>query len=244
MRLKNLDIIKSLGELEALPDGKLMINTINTYSYVRARKDSRFASALEGSGALIPDGMGIVWACRLIRAKCRPSQRVTGWDLFEYEMKRLDRKGGTCFFMGSSPQVLDLIVNKAAEIYPNIKVSTYSPPYKDCLDDDDNAVIIDRINRVKPDLLWIGMSAPKQEKWLAENWGKLDIRGHAGSIGAVFSFFAGTEKRAPERWQRSGFEWLYRFAHNPSRLWRRYITGNLQFAAYLIGEMFSRSAKS
>lgn len=240
MRLKNLDIIESIDELKALPAGKLMINTINTYSYVRARRDERFAAALEGSGALLPDGMGIVWACRLIGSKCRPSRRITGWDLFEYEMQRLERKGGRCFFMGSSPKVLDLITLKAAEAYPHIEISTYSPPYKDCLNEEDNAEIIDRINRVKPDLLWIGMSAPKQEKWLADNWERLDIQGHAGSIGAVFSFFAGTEKRAPERWQRSGLEWLYRFLHNPSRLWRRYITGNLQFAGYLIGESLTR----
>ena len=240
MRLKNLDILCSTDALRALPEGKLMINTINAYSYVTARNDSDFADALTGAGALLPDGVGVVWGCRLIGAKCRPKERITGWDLFHYEMERLNARGGSCFFMGTSEKTLGMVRDRAADEYPNIRVHTYSPPYKDVFSDDDNDRIVKAINTVRPDLLWIGMSAPKQEKWLMQNFSRLDIAGHAGCIGAVFSFFAGTEKRAPRAWQQLGLEWFYRLIHDPRRLWRRYIIGNLRFSCYLLGEFISK----
>lgn len=239
MRIANLDLIENKKALDRLPKGKLMINTINTYSYTVAHRDKEFEDALTASGALLPDGAGIVLACRWIKGKSKPTERVTGWDLFTYEMEKLNRRGGKCFFMGCSDATLALIREKAKKAYPSVTVETYSPPYKDTFDEDDNRRMTEAINKAKPDLLWIGMSAPKQEKWLAKNWDSLDIDCHAGSIGAVFSFFAGTEKRAPKFWCRHGLEWLYRFIHDPLRLWPRYVTGNLRFAGYFIKEQFS-----
>ena len=89
-------------ELEALPEGKLLINTINAHSYNTALKDAFFAEALMKGDALIPDGASIVMACRKLKAKSQPVERIAGWDLFSMEMERLNRKGGTYFFMGSS----------------------------------------------------------------------------------------------------------------------------------------------
>ena len=238
MRIDSLDLIKNKKALDELPKGKLMINTINTYSYTVARRNNEFEAALNASGALLPDGQGIVLACKFINGRSKPTERVTGWDLFSHEMEELNRRGGKCFFMGCSEKTLSTIREKAKETYPDITVETFSPPYKDTFDEDDNRLMVDAINRARPDLLWIGMSAPKQEKWLAANWDRLDIDCHAGSIGAVFSFFAGTEKRAPEFWCRHGLEWLYRFIHDPRRLWPRYVTGNLRFARYLLAEKF------
>lgn len=239
MYLKRLHLTGDMESLAALPTGKkLMINTINAYSFVTAKSDKKFNDALSASDILIPDGMSVVWGCRMLGSKPRPSRRISGWDLFEFEMENLNRRGGKCFFMGSSEKILSLIRQKGADIYPNIEIFTYSPPYKDEFTDEDNEAICKSINNVKPDLLWIGLSAPKQEKWVHHNLDKLDIDCHIGSIGAVFSFFAGTEKRAPEKWQKSGFEWLYRLIHDPKRLWKRYIIGNARFAGYLIGEIF------
>lgn len=228
-RLKNLDILGSKDELASLPEGKLLINTINAHSYNTARKDALFADALSQGDVLIPDGVSVVKACRWIKAKSQPKERIAGWDLFEFEMDRLERKGGTVMFMGSSQKVLDLIVKRASEVYPHLKVVTYSPPYKPEFSEEDNRAIIAAIHAANPDLLWIGMTAPKQEKWTYSHWGELDIHCHVGTIGAVFDFFAGTVERAPLWWQRHGLEWLYRLLKEPKRMWRRYILGNTLF---------------
>lgn len=228
-RLKTLTILGSKAELASLPEGKLLINTVNAHSFNTAKKDQLFADALTNGDVLIPDGVSIVKACKWIKAKSQPKERIAGWDLFFFEMNKLKKKGGTVMFMGSSQKVLDLIVKRAAVDYPHLKVVTYSPPYKPEFSDEDNKSIIDAINAADPDLLWIGMTAPKQEKWTYSHWNELNIHCHVGTIGAVFDFFAGTVERAPIWWQEHGLEWLYRLIKEPKRMWRRYIIGNTLF---------------
>lgn len=283
-RLKDLNILGSKAELAALPEGKLLINTINAHSYNTARKDELFAEALTNGDVLIPDGVSIVKACRWIKAKSLPKERIAGWDLFEFEMNKLEECGMlnvecgannssldnsqsasadhscsgkrlyepsaklkiqnskfrerplTVMFMGSSQKVLDLIVKRAAEVYPHLKIVTYSPPYKPEFSEEDNKAIVEAINAADPDLLWIGMTAPKQEKWTYSHWEELDIHCHVGTIGAVFDFFAGTVERAPIWWQRHGLEWLYRLLKEPKRMWRRYIIGNTLFLWNMLKE--------
>ena len=237
-RLKTLAILGSKAELASLPDGKLLINTINAHSYNMARKDELFAEALSKGDVLIPDGMSIVKSYGWIKAESQPKERVAGWDLFAFEMERLNRKGGKCMFMGSSEKVLALVKKRASVDYPNIAVETYSPPYKPEFNDEDNRSIINAINEVDPDLLWIGMTAPKQEKWTYSHWSELNIHCHVGTIGAVFDFFAGTAKRAPLWWQSHSLEWLYRLIKEPRRMWRRYLVGNVLFLWYMAGEKF------
>ena len=236
MKLKDLDILTSRAELAKLPEGKLLINTINAFSYDNARKDVLFSEALQKGDVLIPDGISIVKACRFLNAKSQPKERIAGWDLFVYEMEKLNRVGGKVMFLGSSDAVLNLIRQRVAEKYPKIEVDTYSPPYKPEFSDEDNAVMISAINHSNPDLLWIGMTAPKQEKWAYTHLDRLDVHCHIGTIGAVFDFFAGTVKRAPERWQRVGLEWLYRLLSEPRRMWRRYFIGNAKFIYYIMVE--------
>lgn len=245
-RLKSLEIFGSKAELASLPEGKLLINTINAHSYNTARKDSLFAEALTNGDVLLPDGVSIVMACKWIKAKSLPKERIAGWDLFAFEMEKLERESEELrtkseeskivMFMGSSQKVLDLIVKRAAEVYPHLKVVTYSPPYKPEFTDEDNKAIIDAIHAANPDLLWIGMTAPKQEKWTYSHWEELNIHCHVGSIGAVFDFFAGTVKRAPMWWQDHGLEWLYRLLKEPKRMWRRYIIGNALFLWNMVKE--------
>lgn len=165
---------------------------------------------------------------------------LPGADLFEFEMNKLNSKGGTAMFMGSSDKTLAKIVQQAAMVYPNLKVVTYSPPYKPEFNDEDNKDIINAINTANPDLLWIGMTAPKQEKWTYSHWNDLHIHCHVGTIGAVFDFFAGNTKRAPQWWQEHGLEWLYRLIKEPRRMWRRYIIGNTVFLWHMLGEKVSR----
>ena len=228
-RIKDLDIVCSKAELANIPSGKTLINTINAHSFNTAQKDDLFAEALTNGDYLIPDGASIVKACQWVDAKSKPSERIAGWDLFEFEMGRLNEKGGRVMFMGSSEKVLALIKEKAASVYPNLEVVTYSPPYKPEFSDEDNKKIIQAINEASPDLLWIGMTAPKQEKWTYSHWKELDIHCHVGTIGAVFDFFAGTSQRAPLWWQEHSLEWLYRLVKEPKRMWRRYVIGNPLF---------------
>lgn len=235
IKLKELNIVESKKDLQIIPQGKILINTINAHSYNSAKKDELFAEALIKGDYLIPDGASIVKACRWIKAKSRPKERIAGWDLFEFEMGKLNENDNPnenkkrVMFMGSSEKVLELIRRKAAVVYPNIEVVTYSPPYKPEFTDEDNRNIIDAINGANPDLLWIGMTAPKQEKWTYEHWNELNIHCHVGTIGAVFDFFAGTYKRAPRWWQEHSLEWLYRLIKEPKRMWRRYVLGNPLF---------------
>lgn len=236
MKLKDLDILTSRAELAKLPEGKLLINTINAFSYDNARKDVLFSEALQKGDVLIPDGISIVKACRFLNAKSQPKERIAGWDLFVYEMEKLNRVGGRVMFLGSSDAVLNLIRQRVAEKYPKIEVDTYSPPYKPVFSDEENEAMISAINHSNPDLLWIGMTAPKQEKWAYTHLDRLDVHCHIGTIGAVFDFFAGTVKRAPERWQRAGLEWLYRLLSEPRRMWRRYFIGNAKFIYYIMVE--------
>lgn len=143
-------------------------------------------------------------------------------------------------FMGSSESVLAKIRQRAADSFPNVEVITYSPPYKPEFSKEDNEAIIKAINEANPDLLWIGMTAPKKEKWAYEHWDELNIHCHVGTIGAVFDFFAGTTKRAPLWWQQHSLEWLYRLIKEPKRMWRRYLIGNALFLWNMIREKFFR----
>ena len=229
IRLKDIHLIESVDALKNIPEGKSLINCINAYSYNVAQKDGLFAEALMNGGFLIPDGASIVLACRWLKAKSCPKRRIAGWDLFMWEMEKLNAKGGKCFFMGSSNKVLELIRQRVGRDFPHIMVETYQPPYKPELSEEDSIAIISKINEANPDMMWIGMTAPKQEKWVYSHWTELDVHCHVGTIGAVFDFYAGTVKRAPLWWQEHSLEWLYRLISEPKRMWRRYLIGNPLF---------------
>lgn len=240
MRLKELNIVASKDQLALIPEGKVLINTINAHSYNTAQKDSTFAEALRCGDYLIPDGASVVKACQWLKAKSQPKERVAGWDLFLFEMRRINdnenEKAPKVMFLGSSEKVLALIRERAAIDYPNLEVVTYSPPYKPEFSEEDNRAMIQAINNANPDLLWIGMTAPKQEKWAYQHWNELNIHCHCGTIGAVFDFYAGTAKRAPLWWQEHSLEWLYRLLTEPRRMWRRYVIGNPLFLWNILKE--------
>ncbi len=235
LRLKDLYIVESRDSLRDIADKKVLINTINAHSYNVAQKDELFAKALSNGDYLIPDGASIVKACKFLGGKSQPKERIAGWDLFTFEMARLNDKGEKknekqkVMFMGSSEKVLDRIRKRAAVDYPYLEIVTYSPPYKPEFSEEDDAAIVQAINEADPDLLWIGMTAPKQEKWTYSHWKELNIHCHVGTIGAVFDFYAGTAVRAPKWWQEHSLEWLYRLVKEPKRMWRRYVIGNPLF---------------
>jgi N-acetylglucosaminyldiphosphoundecaprenol N-acetyl-beta-D-mannosaminyltransferase len=219
-------------------DKKLLINTINSHSYNVALNDYEFYNALMKSDILIPDGIGIVYALRfLYNIKIK---KIAAYELLLYEFESLNKTGGKCFFLGSSDKVLNLINQRISKEYPKIKVSSFSPPYKPVFTDEENDQMINAVNSFTPDVLFVGMTAPKQEKWAAAHFEKLNA-GHICSIGAVFDFYALTIKRAPAWMIRHGLEWLYRLIVEPRRMWRRYIVGNPKFIWFIIKEKFKSS---
>jgi len=232
MLIKQVSTLKFRSELNNLPDKKLLINTINAHSYNMAQKDKLFAEALIKGDVLLPDGESIIIATKWLKGE--KIERIAGWDLFMFEMERLNKRGGTCFFLGSSEKTLERIKTRAAKDFENIQVVTYSPPYRPEFSEEESAVMIDAINAAQPDLLWIGMTAPKQEKWAYTHYDKLNIKCHIGTIGAVFDFYAENVKRAPMWWQKHSLEWLYRLIKEPRRMWRRYLIGNPLFLYYML----------
>ena len=233
--LKDFTIFEN--SLEELPNQKLLINTINAYSYVMSKKDTLFKKSLIESDLLIPDGISIVWAVRFLFGK--KITKIAGADLFYYEMNKLNKTGGKCFFLGSSQDTLDKIVSKSKIEFSKVQVDVFSPPYKAEFSDEENTEMIAKVNASNPDVLFIGMTAPKQEKWAYKHYDKLKIEAHIGSIGAVFDFYAGKVNRAPKWMIKIGLEWLYRLLKEPKRMWKRYVLGNTQFIYAILREKLS-----
>ena len=150
-------------------------------------------------------------------------------------IKKLDHEKGSCFYLGSSEKTLALITERISKEYPNIRLGTHSPPFKPQFSFDDNAKMLNAINTFKPDVLFVGMTAPKQEKWSFDHKNALDVT-IICSIGAVFDFYAGTLKRPNKIWIKFGMEWLGRLLKEPKRMWKRYIYYGFIFGYHLILE--------
>ena len=212
---------------------KLLITTINAHCYNMTQKDGYYQEVLLNSDILIPDGISVVWAIRWLTGQ--KIEKIAGADLFFYEMERLNKTGGKCFFLGSTDGTLDKIKVRLKKDYPKVNVQVYSPPYKPDFSDTENEAMLHTINKFQPDVLMIGMTAPKQEKWAWLHYNQLQV-GHICCIGAVFDFYAETINRAPQWMIRIGMEWLYRLIKEPRRMWRRYLTGNFKFIWLIILE--------
>lgn len=207
----------SINELTI--NGKiLMVNTINPHCYCEAKNDNFYKEALQNSDILIPDGTGIVWAIKLLTGYS--IRRITGADLHQHLLCQVNQTCGKVFYMGSTISCLQKIEERINKEYPNIIVVGYSPPFRSHFSVEENIEIINIINSFKPDVVFVGMTAPKQEKWVYQNKKLLDTKVIC-SIGAVFDFYAGTIKRPGKFWQMLGLEWLPRLFREPQRLWRR-----------------------
>ncbi|MBU0995217.1 MAG: WecB/TagA/CpsF family glycosyltransferase [Proteobacteria bacterium] len=196
-----------------------LLACINPHSYVVSLRDSEFSLALHGSDWLIPDGIGILIASRILGG--RINQRITGSDVFHGLNSKLNNTGGKVFFLGSTEATLNAICDKVRLEWPGIRIAgTYSPPFKSEFSGEDNKAMLEAINAVAPDVLWVAMTAPKQEKWLIKNRQNLNVK-FAGAVGAVFDFYTERVKRSHPKFQGLGLEWLPRLIQEPSRLWRR-----------------------
>lgn len=209
------------SSLDDLPRvSQIVINTINQYSFCLAEKEQKFKNALMQSEVLLPDGIGIVAAVRLQTGQ--KIKKISGSNLHRHLLIKLNKEYGSCFYLGSADLTLKMIKEKMAQEYPNIRVGCYSPPFKDDFSEEDNRRMITEVNRFKPEVLFVGMTAPKQEKWAVAHKQELNVK-IIGSIGAVFDFYAGTTNRPSNFWVAAGLEWLVRLVHEPQRMWKRYL---------------------
>jgi len=212
----------------------------NVHTTVTAYRDEAYRAVQNGSALNLPDGkpLSIVQKFR----KMDHVGRVPGPDLMPEIFKLSQEKGYTQFFYGSTPETIALLEKKLKEEYPKLKiVGLYSPPFRPLTEEEDKQ-IISMINEAKPDFIWVGLGAPKQEKWMAAH--KEKVNGVMLGVGAGFDFHAGTVKRAPKWMQEICMEWLWRMMQDPKRLMPRYLNTNFSFLYYLVKEKMQSAKQS
>lgn len=192
----------------------------NPHSLITAQSDPDGRNALMQADVLLPDGFGIILAGKL--QKTPFTERVAGSEFFHEFSRQANQRGGVrYFFLGSTDAVLEKICRRLKKDFPSIEIAgSYSPPFKEEFDAQDNQQMLKAVNESRADVLWVGMTALKQEKWIHANKAQLEVP-LACAIGAVFDFYAGNKKRAPHWMGRIGLEWLPRLLREPRRLWRR-----------------------
>lgn len=214
---------------------KLIINTINPHSYCLAKKDTFFNEALKKSDILLPDGIGIVLASLFLNYL--KINKIAGYDLFLFLMNKMNNQSGTVFFLGSSESTLNLIKKKCLKEYPKVNVQYFSPPFKKSFSEEDSNLMINNINKHNVNVLFVGMTAPKQEKWVHKYKSNINADVICG-VGAVFDFYSGKVKRSKRFWNILGLEWLIRFLQEPRRLFFRNFVSSPKFILELISVKF------
>ena len=196
------------------------------HGLVESQRDEELRRIHNAAGLVTPDGMPLVWLSRL--KGFRHVERVYGPDLLlavcEHSVKRSYRH----FFYGGASGVAELLTSRLQSRFPGLHiVGTDSPPFRPLTPEEDLAAV-ERINAAQPDIVWVGISTPKQERWMAAHVGRLTAPVLIG-VGAAFDFHAGLKKQAPRWMQRSGLEWLFRLLSEPRRLGPRYLVNNPWF---------------
>ena len=200
----------------------------NVHTSVMAREDDQYRDILNGAAYVFADGKPVAEAIK--KMSNVPSERVAGPDFMGRFFAATEDKSLSHFFYGSTDATLEGLKKNLSEKYPGLDIKGfYSPPFKELSDKEDEE-IIDMLNSSGADIIWVGLGAPRQEKWMAEHKDKINAL--MLGVGAGFDFHGGTVKRAPGFMQRIGLEWLYRLFQDPGRLFSRYLKTNLKFAVY------------
>ena len=218
--------------------GKVFV-CANPHSLVQANNDPLFQQAIHNADLVTPDGAGIVIASKILGGSIR--ERITGSDIFRGLSEELNKIGGkSYFFLGSTEETLVAIKEKMAVEYPNIRFAgSFSPPYKPEFSKEDSRKMIEVVNAARPDVLWVGMTAPKQEKWIHQHRAQLNVK-FIGAIGAVFDFYVGNVKRSHPVFQKIGLEWLPRLLQEPRRLFRRNFVSSPLFLLQVLKQRFRK----
>jgi N-acetylglucosaminyldiphosphoundecaprenol N-acetyl-beta-D-mannosaminyltransferase len=211
------------------------------HGVMESRRDQRLRRIHNEAGLVTPDGMPLVWFSRL-SGKSR-TERVCGSDLMQKMTAVSQLRGYRQFYYGGAEGVADKLKHVLIASHPGLEVvGTLCPPFRELTPKEDQAVV-EAINEARPHILWLGLSTPKQEFWMASHLGRVEVPVMIG-VGAAFDFLAGTRHRAPLWMQRNGLEWLFRLGSEPRRLWRRYAYIVPGFAVVAAGELLSRAIRS
>lgn len=203
----------------------------NTHVVTLGRHSREFGEALAKFDLIVPDGMPLIWVMNRRGASLR--DRVYGPTLM---LHALAQPGVSHFLLGGSEALLERLTTKLKQQYPEIRIAgVYSPPFG-IWPEDENTRIAQKIAESGAQYIWVGLGCPKQERWIAQNKAILPT-GVYFAIGAAFAFHAGMVSQAPAWMQKHGLEWLYRFAAEPRRLWKRYVVYNTLFLVYLAMEL-------
>ncbi|TVR15939.1 MAG: glycosyltransferase [Balneolaceae bacterium] len=199
---------------------KLRVSVTPVNCILWARKNESLKKIYNSADIVTADGVPVVWASKFLGDPIKG--RVTGLDLLPRFSAIAAKEGFSFFFLGAAEGVAEQLSKKLAGMYPGLKVSgKYSPPYAETFSDEENEKMIELINQSKADVLWVSLTAPKQDFWIAEHFDRLDVSIAVG-VGAAFDVVCGNIKRSPEWMQMAGLEWLYRFFQEPGRLFKRY----------------------
>lgn len=197
----------------------------NVHTTVMAYNDPSYREVQNNAAIAVPDGKPLSLICRIRGYK--EAKRVAGPDLMPEILQISEREGYTHYFYGSTERTLNYLEKNLREKYPKLKIAgTYSPPFRKLTKEEDER-IVHMINAAQPDFVWVGLGAPKQERWMYAHKGK--VNAIMLGVGAAFDFHAGTSKRAPKWMQEFYLEWLYRLIQDPQRLLKRYLRSNVQF---------------
>jgi N-acetylglucosaminyldiphosphoundecaprenol N-acetyl-beta-D-mannosaminyltransferase len=208
------------------------------HGVMESQRDEALRRIHNAAGLVTPDGMPLVWLSRL--SGFRYVQRVYGPELMLAMCERSAKQGYGQFFYGGAPGVADKLANRLQLFFPNLRISgVFSPPFRPLSPEEDEAVI-KRVDAAQPDIVWVGLSTPKQERWMSDHVGRLKAPVLIG-VGAAFDFHAGLKKQAPYWMQRSGLEWLFRLLTEPRRLWRRYLINNSWFLWLILLQALGKS---
>jgi len=223
-----IDMPMALDEIERwIVDGEhRYVCVTGVHGVMESQRDAELRRIHNASGLTTPDGMPMVWCGH--RAGAHWMDRVYGPDLMLALCERAAERGWRNYFYGGKEGTAEVLARRLKERFPGlIVVGTESPPFRE-LTPQEHDVETARIREARPDLVWVGLSTPKQERWMSANVERLGVPALLG-VGAAFDIHAGTLKQAPPWMQRSGLEWLYRLYREPRRLARRYLSNNPRF---------------
>jgi len=244
--MRKLKIIKSLISVGTYDEFILKILELSekkTSSYVcvsnvhmtiEANDDSNYLSVVNNADITTPDGMPLAKAMKYIYGI--DQGRVAGMDLMPSLMKECEATNKSILLYGSTNEILEKIIEKANMLFPLLKIDSYSPPFRELLQDEKEN-IIKIINEKKYDFIFVALGCPKQEKWMAEH--KNRIKSCMIGLGGAFEVYAEVKNRAPQFLQDSSLEWMYRFIQDPKRLWKRYLYTNSKFIILFINQFFN-----
>ena len=228
VRVSAIDMHDALSAFEHWIDERerTYVCVTGVHGVMESQSDPDLAGIHNGSGLTTPDGVPMVWCGRF--AGARKMTRVYGPDLMLEVCRRGAERGWKMYLYGAAPGVPEELSERLGARFPGLSVvGTFSPPYRD-LSAEEVAAIVGRINAAKPDIVWVGLSTPKQERWMNGFRPLLEAPILVG-VGAAFDIHAGRLPQAPRWMQSSGLEWSYRLAKEPRRLWRRYLSNNPRF---------------